>query len=93
MSYSFLTAGLSVISVNAFQSLGKGLFALLMSILRQAGLLIPLALILSAPLGINGVWVSFPVAEVSCTVVFLPILIVYYKKAFKKKNESLLLED
>lgn len=93
MSFSFLTAGLSVISVNAFQSLGKGLFALMMSILRQAGLLIPLALILSSPLGINGVWVSFPIAEVSCTAVFLPILIVYYKKAFKKKNETLLLED
>ena len=93
MSFSFLTAGLSVISVNAFQSLGKGLFALLMSILRQAGLLIPLSLILSAPMGINGVWMSFPIAEVTCTIIFLPILIIYYKKAFKKKNEMLLVED
>lgn len=91
MSYSFLTAGLSVISVNAYQSLGKGLFALLMSILRQAGLLIPLALILSVSMGVNGVWVSFPIAEVVCTAIFLPILLVYYKKAFKRKNTDLAL--
>ena len=87
MSYSFLTAGLSVITVNAYQSLGKGLFALMMSILRQAGLLIPLALILSNPMGINGVWAAFPIAEVTCTIIFIPILFVYYKKAFKQKNE------
>ena len=92
MSFSFLTAGLSVIAVNAYQSLGKGLFALMMSILRQAGLLIPLALILSGPLGINGVWVAFPIAEVTCTVIFIPILLVYYRKAFKKKNDVLLME-
>lgn len=94
MSYSFLTAGLSVIAVNAYQSLGKGLFALLMSILRQAGLLIPLAFILSVPMGINGVWISFPIAEVTCTVIFIPILLVYYRKAFQKKNSSIeLIED
>ena len=93
MSFSFLTAGLSVIAVNAYQSLGKGLFALLMSILRQAGLLIPLALILSAPMGINGVWISFPIAEVACTSVFIPILIVYYRKAFKMKNNVISLNE
>ena len=92
MSFAFLTAGLSVISVNAFQALGKGLFALLMSILRQAGLLIPLAIILSIPMGINGVWISFPIAEVTCTAIFLPILLIYYKKAFNKKNKELLLD-
>lgn len=93
MSYSFLTAGVSIISVNAFQSLGKGLFALLMSILRQAGLLIPLAIILSISLGVNGVWISFPIAEVACTVTFIPILIVYYHKAFQKKNLEMELGD
>lgn len=93
MSYSFLTAGVSIIAVNAFQSLGKGLFALLMSILRQAGLLIPLAIILSISLGVNGVWISFPIAEVACTVTFIPILIVYYHKAFQKKNLEMELGD
>ena len=93
MSYSFLTAGLSVIAVNAYQSLGKGLFALLMSILRQAGLLIPLALVLSIPMGVNGVWMAFPLAEVTCTAIFIPILLVYYKRAFQKKNVVLLEDD
>lgn len=93
MSFSFLTAGLSVIAVNAYQSLGKGLFALLMSILRQAGLLIPLALILSEPMGINGVWIAFPIAEVTCTIIFIPILLVYYRKAFNKKRALELVED
>ena len=61
-----------------------------MSILRQAGLLIPLALVLSIPMGVNGVWLAFPIAEVTCTAIFIPILLVYYKRAFQKKNTNLL---
>lgn len=89
MSFVFLTAGLSIISINAFQSLGRGFVALLMSLLRQAGLLIPLAFILSPILGINGVWLSFPISEATCTLVFLPILFVSYKKAFELKNKQM----
>ena len=89
MSFLFLTAGLSVISITAFQSIGYGTNALLMSILRQAGLLIPFAFIFSSFMGLNGVWLAYPLAESLCTLIFLPILFICYKKAFIKKNKEL----
>ncbi len=92
MSFLFLTAGLSVISITAFQSIGYGTNALLMSVLRQAGLLIPFAFILSSFMGINGVWLAYPLSESLCTIIFLPILFICYKKAFEKKNKELYVE-
>ena len=86
MSFLFITAGLSVISITAFQSIGYGTNALFMSLLRQAGLLIPFAFIFSSFMGLNGVWLAYPLAEALCTLIFLPILYVCYKKAFIKKN-------
>ena len=92
MSFLFLTAGLSVISITAFQSIGYGTNALLMSVLRQAGLLIPFAFILSSFMGVNGVWLAYPLSESLCTIIFLPILFICYKKAFEKKNKELYVE-
>lgn len=89
MSFLFITAGLSVISITAFQSIGYGTNALLMSLLRQAGLLIPFAFIFSSFMGLNGVWLAYPLAESLCTLIFLPILYVCYKKAFIKKNKEI----
>lgn len=89
MSYLFLTAGISVISITTFQSIGYGTNALLMSVLRQAGFLIPFAFIFSSFMGLNGVWLAYPLAETLCSLIFLPILILCYKKAFMKKNKGL----
>ena len=89
MSYLFLTAGLSVISITAFQSIGYGTNALLMSLLRQAGFLIPFAFMFSSFMGLNGVWLAYPLAESLCSLIFLPILYFCYKKAFNKKSKEL----
>ncbi|HEX8563901.1 MAG TPA: MATE family efflux transporter [Flavobacterium sp.] len=52
-----------------FQSAGKALKALLLTLTKQGFFLIPLILILPNYFGIFGVWVSFPIADVLATTV------------------------
>ncbi|HEX8269412.1 MAG TPA: MATE family efflux transporter [Flavobacterium sp.] len=52
-----------------FQSAGKALKALLLTLTKQGFFLIPLILILPNYFGIFGVWVSFPIADVLATLV------------------------
>nr|WP_299033758.1 MATE family efflux transporter [uncultured Tenacibaculum sp.] len=50
-----------------FQAAGKALPALLLTLLKQGFFLIPLVYILPKFYGINGVWMSFPIADVLST--------------------------
>ncbi len=52
-----------------FQSAGKALKALLLTLTKQGFFLIPLILILPNYFGIFGVWVSFPIADILATLV------------------------
>ena len=52
-----------------FQAAGKTLPALLLTLLKQGFFLIPLVYILPKFYGVNGVWMSFPIADVLATLV------------------------
>lgn len=52
-----------------FQSIGKAVPALLLSLTKQGFFLIPLILILPPFLGVWGVWIAFPIADVLSTLV------------------------
>ncbi|MEL6988486.1 MAG: MATE family efflux transporter, partial [Bacteroidota bacterium] len=52
-----------------FQSIGKAKPALLLSLTKQGFFLIPLILLLPPLLGVWGVWVAFPIADVLSTIV------------------------
>ena len=52
-----------------FQAAGKALPALLLTLLKQGFFLIPLVYILPKFYGINGVWISFPIADILSTLV------------------------
>lgn len=52
-----------------FQAAGKALPALFLTLLKQGIFLIPLVYIMPRFFGINGVWVSFPIADILATVV------------------------
>ncbi|WP_378180427.1 MATE family efflux transporter [Aquimarina sp. SS2-1] len=51
-----------------FQSIGKAVPALLLSLTKQGFFLIPLILILPPFLGVLGVWIAFPIADVLSTI-------------------------
>lgn len=65
----------SLIISAYFQALGKALPALLLALTKQGFFLIPLVLILPYYYGINGVWMSFPIADVGAALVSY----IYYK--------------
>lgn len=50
-----------------FQAAGKALPALLLTLLKQGFFLIPLVYILPKFYGVNGVWMSFPIADILST--------------------------
>ena len=52
-----------------FQAIGKAIPALFLSLTKQGFFLIPLILILPPFLGVWGVWIAFPIADVLSTVV------------------------
>lgn len=63
ISICFVPAAVSILISTLFQAVGKGLYSLYVSVLRQLVVLVPAAFLLSA-VGLEAVWFSFPIAEV-----------------------------
>ena len=57
-----------LIGASYFQAIGKAIPALLLSLTKQGFFLIPLILILPPFLGVFGVWIAFPIADILATV-------------------------
>ena len=61
--------GFQVIGATYFMAVGKALPSLVLSLSRQVLLLIPLMLILPRFIGMDGVWTSFPTADLSAAAI------------------------
>lgn len=53
-----------MVGAGYFQAIGKALPALLLTMTKQGFFLIPLVLILPKFYGVNGIWYSFPIADI-----------------------------
>ncbi|RAM58832.1 multidrug transporter MatE [Mesotoga sp. SC_3PWM13N19] len=78
------TIGIQVIASGMFQALGKAIPALFLSLLRQIIILIPLILVIPRFLGINGIWISFPLAD----LIAFAISLVFYLRELKMFRSS-----
>ncbi len=58
-----------LISSAYFQAIGQAVPALLLTLTKQGFFLIPLILLLPLAFGLNGIWFSFPIADVSAAAV------------------------
>ena len=83
ISLSFLPAACSIVFNTVFQSFGKGTTSMIQSILRQIGFLIPCAYLLSN-ISLEAVWYSYPIAEILVVIIFIPLVIKTYRKAFSE---------
>lgn len=63
-----------------FQAAGKALPALILTLLKQGIFLIPLVYIMPKFFGLDGVWWSFPIADVLSTVITLIFLRIEIRK-------------
>ncbi len=73
-------AGCQVVGASFFQALGKAVPALLLSLSRQVLVLIPLIVFLPRFYGLNGVWLSFPVADLITFIITMAFVLVELKK-------------
>ena len=84
----YLLAWFCIIAGTIFQALGKAVFSMIVSIMRQLVVLIPAAYILSKIGGLHVVWWSFPIAEVISFIVSMAFLIRIYKTIISKIPEG-----
>ncbi len=80
ISICFPFAGISIICSSTCQALGKSIYSLYLSAIRQIVVLIPSAFLLSLTGEVNLVWLSFPIAE----LVGLVLAIIFAKYVLGK---------
>lgn len=81
---SFVPIAVSLVIPTYFQAIGMGKQSIALTVLRQIGLLIPLAWIFSF-IGLNYVWLAFPITEVVTAAVGY---ILYRKFPMKEKASA-----
>lgn len=85
ISLSFIFAGFSIICGSVFQALDNGFLSLINSITRQLVFILPSAYILGHFFGLNAVWFSIPLAEISSLI----LSIFFLRYVLKKKVYNL----
>lgn len=86
ISLCFLPASVGVVFTALFQSVGKGVRSLLMSLLRQVILILPLALIFSR-IDVSLIWYAFPIAEYVAMAVAFMFFVDLNKKDFSRLGQ------
>lgn len=82
ISICFIPAAFCIVLTTAFQSLGKGVPALLMSLLRQLIFLLPIAILFGWLFGQNALWFGYPISEALVLCIFMPIALTSMRKKF-----------
>jgi putative MATE family efflux protein len=88
IGFHFLIAWFCIIAGTVFQALGKAVYSMVVSIMRQLVVLVPAAYILAQLGGLDAVWWSFPIAEGMSLLVSVICLVNIYKKIIKPLPEG-----
>ena len=84
----YLIAWYCIIAGTVFQALGKAIFSMVVSIMRQLVVLIPAAYLLAKFGGLYMVWWSFPIAEIMSFIVSTAFLIRIWRTVIKDIPEG-----
>lgn len=84
----YLIAWYCIIAGTVFQALGKAIFSMVVSIMRQLVVLIPAAYLLAKFGGLHMVWWSFPIAEIMSFIVSTAFLIRIWRTVIKDIPEG-----
>lgn len=80
--------GIQIMAANYFQCIGKIKVASILNLLRQIIILIPVMLLLSSLIGLDGIFIAVAIADFSAFVITVVLFIQSLKKNFKyKKNQ------
>lgn len=84
----YLIAWYCIIVGTVFQALGKAIFSMVVSIMRQLVVLIPAAYLLAKFGGLHMVWWSFPIAEIMSFIESTAFLIRIWRTVIKDIPEG-----
>ena len=84
ISIHFPIAAFCIIIGSVFQALGRAVYSMINSIMRQVVVLLPVAYLLSLTGEVNNVWWSFPIAELMSFTVTMLFLIKINKDIISK---------
>ena len=89
MSLGFLFSAISFIISAMYESIGKGTYSLVISLVRQCIIIIPVSMFFYKIIGLTGIWITFPVSEIAAALVCLWMFIRTCKKdeVFIKNND------
>lgn len=85
ISVGFPLAGYAIMKGSVFQALGKSIYSMNISIIRQLVVLLPAAFLLSRLGEVTYVWLAFPIAE----IVGLTFSIIYSRKIHREMIDVL----
>ena len=89
--WAFSTVGIQIVSTTFFQSIGASAKAIFLSLTRQVIFLIPLLLWLPSFMGVDGVWISFPVSDLLATVV-TACMLIWQLRSIKEEYSQIMPE-
>ena len=75
ISIGFIPSTMGNITSAVFEAMGKGGRSLMITLLRQLIIVLPFAWIMSHYIGLSGVWIAFPIAEIVAAIYASVILI------------------
>lgn len=78
----------TMIIITLFQSVGKKLEPLILSILRKGGLDIPFMLLMNHLVGVNGIAWATPIADGIAMITAIGLFIPFYKKLMQEVKEA-----
>lgn len=83
ISLGFAVSTVGIVLCGAFEALGKGVYSLVISLVRQLLIIPPMSFVLMRFLGLTGVWITFPVAE----CVAAAVAVILFKKNWKQEKK------
>ena len=87
IAINFPFAALGITCISVFQALGKGLYAMTVSLVRQIVILLPVAWLLSRTGVLNAVWWAYPIAEAAAIGVSAYFMTRIYRRVLSKLPE------
>ena len=86
MAIMFPTVGFQMIGTNFFQSLGMVKKSVILSLSRQILFLLPMLYLLPLQFGAKGVWMSFPISDLTSALLTAILIARLFRKFSKMKD-------
>ncbi len=83
ISFSFPLAAITIVFITTFNSIGRGVFSLIITLMRQVIVILPVAYFFSKLFGLSYIWLAYPIAEVVGFTTASVFMLISYKTYVK----------